>query len=185
MTTFNKLVLTAFFGLLSTSLFAQEYLPATNPAKTGRSPGVKVKLLNDNGGTKVYVLVFAKGDEVMSGLTEFAQKYKVTSASFTAIGDATSSKFGWFDKDKKMFKVFSLNEQAEITSMVGDISIINGKPSVHAHVNVADQNGMVHGGHLIEAFVYPTLEVVVTVTPAILHKQYDAESNINLLHPEL
>lgn len=182
---FTQAFITLTLLLATTALFAQEYVPATNGAKTGRSPGVKVKLLNDQGEAKTYVLVFAKGDEVLSGLTEFAQKYKVKSASFTAIGDATSCKFGWFDKEKKMFKVIALNEQAEITSMVGDMSVINGKPSVHAHINVADQNGNVHGGHLIEAFIYPTLEVMVTVYPATLQKQYNAESNINLLHPEL
>ncbi|WP_295767256.1 hypothetical protein [uncultured Mucilaginibacter sp.] len=55
------------------SVLAQQYASPTAPAKTGRSPGVKVKLLSKNGPVKTYVLVFAKNDEIISGLTEFAQ----------------------------------------------------------------------------------------------------------------
>jgi predicted DNA-binding protein with PD1-like motif len=151
---------------------AQEYVSPTKPAQTGRSPGVKVKLISDNGTTKVYFLVFAAGDEIMSGLNEFAQKYNVKSAHFTAIGDATSAKIGWYDGSKKMFKVNAINQQSEITSLIGDIAIFNDKPVVHIHINLAGEDGTVRGGHLLEAFVAPTLEVMMTVEPVRFIKKW-------------
>jgi predicted DNA-binding protein with PD1-like motif len=162
----------------------QEYVSPVKPIQTGRSPGVKSKLINT--APKTYILVFAKSDEILSGITEFAQKNNIKSAHFTAIGDAMTAKIGWYDKSNKMFKVIAINEQSEITSMVGDIAWLNnGKPSVHAHINLADANGMVHGGHLLEAFVYPTLEVVLTVDPIAMHKGFNEEAGINLIDPDV
>ncbi|MDN3549627.1 PPC domain-containing DNA-binding protein [Mucilaginibacter aquaedulcis] len=161
---------------------AQEYVSPVKPIETGRSPGVKSKLINS--APKTYILVFAKGDEILSGITEFAQKNNIKTAHFTAIGDATAAKVGWYDKERKMFKVITINEQSEITSMVGDIAWLNNsKPSVHAHINLADSSGLVHGGHLLEAFVSPTLEVVLTVDPIAMHKGFNEESGINLIDP--
>lgn len=162
---------------------AQEYVSPTQAPQTGRSPGVKIKLISADGPTKTYAIVFAPGDEILSGLLEFATKYHVQSAHFTAIGDAKSVKFGWYDKSRKMFKVTAINAYAEITSLVGDVALVNGKPSVHGHIAVATEDGIVHGGHLLEAFVEPTLEVMMTVEPAALFKKRNDALNVNIIDP--
>ena len=184
----KKLIRTVLFlGLITLGIraAAQEYVSPTKPPETGRSPGVKVKLISEAGSTKTYVLIFAPGDEVLSGLKEFAIKYKVRSAHFTAIGDAKSAKVGWYDQSKKMFKVIQIDHQSEITSLIGDIAIFNGNPVVHGHINLAAEDGTVHGGHLLEAFVSPTLEVMMTVEPVQLTKRMDAGFNLSLIDPSL
>ncbi|MDF2431722.1 MAG: uncharacterized protein JWP44_1353 [Mucilaginibacter sp.] len=186
----EKLPMSVLFTVLLCFAFsvikaqAQEYVSPTKPVQKGRSPGVKVKLISGDGSTKTYVLVFAKGDEVMSGLTEFAEKYNVKSAHFTAIGDATTAKIGWYDGSRKMFRVNSISGQSEITSLIGDIAISNGNPVVHAHINLAAADGTVRGGHLLEAFVAPTLEVMITVEPAPLYKKPDTEFGLNVIDPD-
>jgi predicted DNA-binding protein with PD1-like motif len=40
------------------------------------------------------------------------------------------------------------------------------------------------GGHLLEAHVRPTLEVVLTESPRHLHKRKDPESGLALIVPE-
>lgn len=134
---------------------------------------------------KNYVLVFAPGDEVISGIMEFAMKYHVKSAHFTAIRDASAIKFGWFDESRKMFKLHQLKESLEITSLIGDIALNGTTPIVHAHINVATQDGLVHGGHLLEAFVTPTLELFVTVEPAALYKKLNPEFSLFIMNPDL
>ncbi len=164
---------------------AQEYISPTTPPLTGRSPGVKVKLISADGPTKTYAIIFAKGDEVMSGLKEFAIKYHVKSAHFSAIGDASTIKFGWYDPSKKMFKVMHIYGFAEITSLLGDITLYNGNPVVHAHINMATEDGLVHGGHLFEAFIAPTLQLMMTVEPEALYKKLDTETGILVIDPDL
>lgn len=177
-----SLVLIACVGVATQ---AQEYVKPTNPVQTGRSPGVKEKLLSTNGETKTYVLIFSKGDEVVSGLTEFAQKYNVKSAHYTAIGDATSAKVGWYDYERKMFKVIPIREPSEVSSLNGDIALYNGKPVAHTHLNVSTSDGISRGGHLLELFVGPTLEVFVTVEPTPLYKKLNPEFNAGVIDPSL
>jgi len=145
---------------------------------------VTVKLISDSGTTRTYALIFSAGDEILSGLKEFAVKYKVKSAHFTAIGDASSAKYGWYDQSKKMFKVFKIDNFSEITSLIGDIATYNGIPVVHAHANFGTENGTVRGGHLLEAFVSPTLEVIMTVEPESLYKKLAPEFGILVIDPK-
>jgi uncharacterized protein len=175
------LALTLYGGKLN----AQEYQSPTQPPATGRSPGVHVKLISDSGTTRTYAIIFSAGDEILSGLKEFAINYQVKSAHFTAIGDARSAKFGWYDESKKMFKVFKIDNFSEITSLIGDIATYNGMPVVHAHANFGTEDGTVHGGHLLEAFVSPTLEVIMTVEPESLYKKLAPEFGILIIDPKL
>jgi predicted DNA-binding protein with PD1-like motif len=148
---------------LSNSGTAQEYVSLTQPAQSGKAPGAKAKLISTNGPTKTYILVLATGDEVTSGIAEFAQKYNVKNAHYTAFGDATSAKLGWYDKDHKMFKLTNVSEPSEVTTMTGDITLYNGKQFAHSHISVATSDGICHGGHLLELIVGPTFEFYITV----------------------
>jgi hypothetical protein len=59
---------------------------------------LQARLLSENpSGEKTYAVIFAKGDEIMSGLTEFADREKIAGGHFTAIGALASARFGWFD----------------------------------------------------------------------------------------
>jgi uncharacterized protein len=159
------------------------YLSPSVPVATGKAPGMKVQLLGENCGVKNYAIVLAKGDEVMSGLTDFARQYKVTSASFTAIGAFSHATVAWFDDNKKEFKLIPIKQQVELVSMIGDIALSGDQPAVHTHVSVASPDGAVRGGHLIEAYVFPTLELFITVYPQALHKQLDEATGLKLIDP--
>ena len=184
----NRLATSALFVAgASFTAQAQEYVsPASGkPVELGKAPGMKVKLLSTTGQVKTYVLVFAKGDEVMSGLTEFAQKYHVTSAHYQAIGDALSARIGVYEYSRKQFKVIPITEPAEVTSLTGDIAVLNGKPAPHSHLNLAAADGSVRGGHLLELIIGPTLELFVTVEPTPLYKKLNTEFDANVIDPAL
>jgi predicted DNA-binding protein with PD1-like motif len=46
---------------------------------------------------------------------------------------------------------------------------------------IGKADGTAHGGHLLEAHVRPTLEVIVTESPAHLHRRSDPETGLALL----
>jgi hypothetical protein len=161
----------------------QGYLSPSAPVATGKAPGMKARLLSENAGVKNYVIVLAKDDEVMSGLADFARENNVTSASFTAIGAFSHATVAWFDDSRKEFKLIPIKQQVELVSMIGDIALVNDKPAVHTHVSVASSDGTVRGGHVINAFVFPTLELFMTVYPAPLHKQPDEATGLELIDP--
>jgi predicted DNA-binding protein with PD1-like motif len=83
-----------------------------------------------------------------------------------------------------MFRVMPI-DTSEITSFVGNMAIFNGKPVAHTHVSVAYKDGLVHGGHLLELFVGPTLKVFVTVEPTALYKKLDKRYDAGVIDPFL
>jgi predicted DNA-binding protein with PD1-like motif len=77
----------------------------------------------------------------------------------------------------------TLDEQVELLSLIGDVAMKDGEPVVHAHAVVGKKDGTAHGGHLLEACIRPTCEVVLTESPAHLQKYIDPESRIAVIKP--
>jgi predicted DNA-binding protein with PD1-like motif len=142
---------------------------------------VKAKLLHEQQGEKTFVLIFDTGDEVASGLLDFAKDHHLDSSHFTALGAFSDVIVGYFDWTKKEYKRIALPEQVEVLALVGDIALNQGEPKVHAHVVVGKADGTAHGGHLLEAHVRPTLEVVLVESPQHLQRQSDPESGLALI----
>ena len=131
---------------------------------------------------KTYAVIFENGDELASGLNRFASQQKLAGSSFKAIGAFSSVKLAWFNWETKKYQpAVVLNEQVELLSLVGDIALNQGRPQVHAHVVVGKSDGTAHGGHLMEAYVRPTCEVILTENPQHLQKQVDPESGLALI----
>jgi predicted DNA-binding protein with PD1-like motif len=143
---------------------------------------MKSKLIHDAGGQKTYILVFDTGDEVASGLQAFAAEKKIAAAGFTAIGALEKVELGYFNWAKKDYVKIPLPEQVEVLSLVGDVSEDEkGGVQVHAHIVVGTSDGSARGGHLLKALVRPTLEVVLTESPAHLRRRHDPESGLALI----
>lgn len=143
---------------------------------------MRFKLLEEQ--PKTYFLTFSTGDELASGLKQFAVEQKLGGSSFKAIGAFSSVKLGWFDWEEKEYRPsVDFDEQVELVSLIGDVALKDGKPQVHAHVVVARSDGTAHGGHLMEAHVRPTCEVVLIESPEKLHKKIDSESGLALINP--
>ena len=142
---------------------------------------MKAKLLHEQQGEKTFVLIFDTGDEVVSGLLDFARNHHLDSSHFTALGAFSDVVVGYFDWEKKEYTRIPLPEQVEVLALVGDIALDQDEPKVHAHVVVGKADGTAHGGHLIEAHVRPTLEVVLVESPQHLQRQSDPESGLALI----
>jgi predicted DNA-binding protein with PD1-like motif len=142
---------------------------------------MRSKLLN-NGAEKTYALIFDAGDEVVSLLKRFATDHKPRSARFTAIGAFSDAVLAYFDWDAKEYKKNPVPEQVEVLTLAGDIAWKpDGTPGVHAHVVVGKSDGTTRGGHLMEAHVRPTLELILTEYPRFLEKTNDPESGLALI----
>jgi predicted DNA-binding protein with PD1-like motif len=126
-------------------------------------------------------LVFDVGDEVVSTLTKFAKDQQISAAHFTAIGAFSDAGIGYFDWEKKYYLKNQLNEQVEVVSLIGDIALDGDKPKVHAHVVVGRKDGTTMGGHLLEAHVRPTLELILQESGGQLKRKFDSESGLALV----
>jgi predicted DNA-binding protein with PD1-like motif len=142
---------------------------------------MRSKLIHEQNGEKTFALIFDTDDEVMSNLTEFAKANKLGASHLTAIGAFRDVTLGYFDWDVKDYKKIPVHEQVEVLSLVGDVALKDGVPSGHAHVVLGRSDGTTRGGHLIEARVRPTLEVILVESPRHLRKEVDKESGLALI----
>jgi predicted DNA-binding protein with PD1-like motif len=160
-----------------------DLISPTRPIPTGKAPNMQVKLVKDTPDEKIYVIVFLKGDEALSGLTDFAAKYKIGDAHFTGIGAISSATTAWLDLDKKMYHPTVTNEQVEVLSLIGDIAAYNGKPVVHMHAVLGHRDGTTTGGHVWELNVNSTVEIFLTANTTPLAKRPDPDSGLKLIDP--
>jgi uncharacterized protein len=145
---------------------------------------MKSKLIQD-GQPRTFVLIFDKGDEVTKTLLEFARANQLKASYFTAIGAFSDVTLGFFERDRKDYKRIEVNEQVEVISLFGNIvHDESGQHKLHAHVVIGKSDGSAHGGHLLKARVWPTLELFLTETSGELRRKIDEETNLPLISIE-
>jgi predicted DNA-binding protein with PD1-like motif len=143
---------------------------------------MKTKLLHEADGKRTFAVILQTDDEAMRCLQEFAERERIGGAQVTAIGALRRAKLAYFDWETKAYDPIVVGEQVEVASLVGDIAIgPDGKPSIHAHAVLGRRDGSAIAGHLEEAHVRPTLEIIVTESPAHLCKAKDEESGLALI----
>jgi predicted DNA-binding protein with PD1-like motif len=139
--------------------------------------------LNDHGGLRTFALVLGTGNEAMAAITSFARERQLRASQFTAIGAFSKVVVAYFDWETKEYRNSPIAQQVEVLSLVGDITLDDGKPKVHAHVVISKADATAHGGHFVEGLVRPTLEIVITETSAHLRRRFDPQSGLALIDP--
>ena len=144
---------------------------------------MKAELLNEHGGLRTFVLVLQTGDEAMAAITSFAEERELRATQFSAIGAFSRVVVAYFDSTGKEYRNITIAEQVEVLSLLGDITLDNGRRKIHAHCVISKADATAHGGHLVEGLVRPTLEVVLTETAAHLKRRFDPETGLALIDP--
>jgi predicted DNA-binding protein with PD1-like motif len=142
---------------------------------------MQAKVLQDEKDEQTFALIFDKGDEVIAELTAFARERKISAAHFTGIGAFREVTLAYFNRAGKQYRRIPVREQVEVLSLLGDIALDGEEPKVHAHVVIGKADGTAHGGHLMDAVVWPTLELILTESPRHLRRRSDPESGLALI----
>lgn len=142
---------------------------------------MKQKLITD-ADERTHVLILETGDEVVAVLQDFCRQQNLSAARFTAIGAFSRATLAYFDWESKEYEPIPVDEQVEVLVLAGDVGLQeDGTPKIHAHVVVGKRDGSAHGGHLVEAHVRPTLEVMLIEAPGHLRRRHDPESGLALI----
>jgi predicted DNA-binding protein with PD1-like motif len=141
-------------------------------------------LLHETGGQRTFAVVLATGDEVLSSLQQFVQRENIHAATFTAIGALSDAVLLYFNWEKKEYEKVPVREQVEVAALIGDVADDpKGKPTLHIYIVLGTRDGSAKAGHLGEGHVRPTVEVIVTESPAHLRKVSDDETGLALIRP--
>jgi hypothetical protein len=124
------------------------------------------------------------GDDPIKDLTEVARDRDLDGAHLTGIGAFEAVTIGWFDLEARDYRRIHVEEQVEVLSLIGDITRAGpdtDEPKVHVHVVLGRSDGSAIGGHLLDGRVRPTLEIVITESPAELRRRHDAATGLALI----
>ena len=120
----------------------------------------------------------ARGETIISSLTDFCRKNNITGGAFYGIGAVDEVELAHYSVDDKKYSSKKFTEPLELTNITGTIGVEN-ELIIHAHVTLGRPDMSVLAGHLVDARVSGTLEVYFTQTPKLIKKK-DKETGLKL-----
>lgn len=100
-----------------------------------------------------FLVRLTKEGDLINQLTKFTKDQGIRTGTIQVIGAVTAGCFGYYDQVKREYRYLKKEEHLEIASCIGNISILNGQPMIHAHIVFSDENGSTYGGHLAEGTI--------------------------------
>jgi predicted DNA-binding protein with PD1-like motif len=125
-----------------------------------------------------YVLALSRGERIVETLAGFCGKETIRAGYFSGLGSCRGAELGFFDWNTKKYRFKKFSGDFEIAALQGNISLLNGRPFVHAHVVLGDKNFRCAAGHLKEAEVLAACEIVLVPLRTKLLRKLDTSSDI-------
>ena len=97
------------------------------------------------------LMTLAKGDYINQTFESFAEIKGVGCAWLNGIGALENPEIGYYSISDKSYHRKHFNGEFELTSLIGNITMKEGKPFSHTHITFSDTNYKVFGGHLFDA----------------------------------
>ncbi len=128
-----------------------------------------------------YVLRLDRGEEIIAALTDFCRREDVALGSVEGIGAADHALIGLYDVPTRQYHKTAFDEPLEITSLLGNISRMDGEVYLHLHINLCRADMSVIGGHLNECRISATCELFVRRLEGVVERRTDeAVTGLNL-----
>ena len=120
------------------------------------------------------------GEEICRSLLEIAEKENLELAEIEGLGAVNKFTTGVFDVKEKVFKPNTFEGSYEITSLHGTITRKDDKPYLHVHMCAGNDTGAVFGGHLSEAYISATAEIIIRKINGHVGREFDEVTGLNL-----
>ncbi len=121
-----------------------------------------------------------RGEEILEQLQIVSERENIKLAEISALGAVNDITVGVFKTDEKKYYSNHFTGAFEITSLTGTISTMDGKYYAHLHMSAGNDKGEVFGGHLNQALVSATCEMVLRVINGSVDRRFDEEVGLNL-----
>ncbi len=124
----------------------------------------------------------AKGADLLEALEEQCRLHHITLGEVRALGAVTKARVGYYKQDIQKYMFLELDRPLEILSLIGNISLKDGQPMVHAHVTLGDEEGRAYGGHLAAGTPVFACEFVIEACESeqIFQRTLDEETGLFL-----
>ena len=121
------------------------------------------------------------GGDLLDEITGVCRVEGVTLGRVEALGAVSKARVGFYNQNAREYQFLELDRHLEITALVGNVSLKDGQPTVHAHVTLSDEQGNAFGGHLAPGTVIFACEFVIQeLTGDALTRGFDEETGLPL-----
>ena len=121
------------------------------------------------------------GKDLITFIEDFCKKASIQMATFSVIGAVSSVTMGVYDQKQQVYVTFTEETQLEIVTCIGNVSLMDGNPVVHAHIVLGDKQGKVTGGHLFSETILFAGEIELQeLTGKPLERAYDDTTGLML-----
>lgn len=131
-------------------------------------------------------MIFIKlepNDDLLESITLAAKEYSIKTGFFTAIGAINQANVGYYLIDQKKYKILTFNGDFEVVSCLGNVTLKNNSPIIHAHLMITDKNGNAIGGHLLPGCrISVTGEVFMLEGKNQLIRKIDEQFGLSLIN---
>lgn len=166
-------------SLLCAGFFLFTLSLATGKATTGGDQ-TKSKMYEYKQFGNQYVIRLNKGAEIVKSLDEFCTEHKIILGKISGLGAINKVTMRFFNPATKKYVDKTIEKPMEITSLIGNISTQDGKTYLHLHINVAGDDYVTYGGHLLDATISATGELYVEAIDGKVERTFSEDIGLNL-----
>ena len=127
---------------------------------------------------------FRQDADLVQSILQLARIKEIGAGSFAAIGALKRAKLGYYDQKNRKYREMTIEAPLELVSCVGNVSLSEEKPFVHAHVVLADEKGNTKAGHLLEGIVFAAEVHLHQLEGPKLERKLDEVTNLWLWEEE-
>ena len=130
---------------------------------------------------RIFVGRLPHGKDLILSVEEFCEDASIQMATFSVIGAVSSATIGAYDQKQQVYVTVKEEAPLEIVSCMGNVSLKDGKPFIHAHILLADEQGKTIGGHLFsETIIYAGEINLQELTGKPMKRTYDNDTGLML-----
>jgi hypothetical protein len=96
------------------------------------------------------------GSDLVEEIERYCAEQSIVAAQVTVVGAMRRVRYAYRDQPGRRYIELESDTHNELTSFVGNVSLRDGSPFLHAHASFSDAEGGTVGGHLLpgcEVFV--------------------------------
>lgn len=121
------------------------------------------------------------GSDLLEELAKVAVARGIRLGRIEAIGAVQKARVDFYNQERREYEYHLFDRPMEITKLIGNISLKDGNPFVHAHVTLADEEGKCYGGHLAAGTIVFSCEFILEVFDgSAFNRCLDAETGLML-----
>ncbi|MCB9088438.1 MAG: ribonuclease HI [Calditrichae bacterium] len=128
-----------------------------------------------------YLLRLQRGARVMETLNSFILRRQIAGGTVSAIGALEDVDLGYFRLSDRQYLRQNFPGIYELISFMGNISYVEGKPFVHAHATLGDEQYRPVAGHFFDGTVAVTMEIYIRTFSEKVVREADDETGLKLL----